>query len=89
MGIVYMLATKNDHYIGSTIHKLNQRISQHKYDYNSWLNEKKHYCNSFEIIKNDNYEVNKDKKKQYDKEYYENNKEEIRKQQKEYYEKNK
>lgn len=57
MGVVYMLASENDHYIGSTIYKLNKRISQHKSQYKRWLNEKTTYCNSYEIIKNEKYEV--------------------------------
>lgn len=58
MGVVYMLVFENLHYIGSTIRKLNERIQSHKIDYKSYLDKKrKYYCSSFDIIKNDNYEV--------------------------------
>jgi len=57
MGVVYMLAFENLYYIGSTIKKLKERIIIHKSYYKKWLEKKTNYCSSFEIIKNDNYEV--------------------------------
>jgi len=58
MGVVYMLAFENLYYIGSTIQKLNERLSIHKCDYKKWLNKTtKKYCYAYDIIKNDNYEV--------------------------------
>ena len=57
MGVVYMLAFENLYYIGSTIQKLNERINEHKSRYKRWLNKKTHYCSSYEIIKNKDYNV--------------------------------
>ena len=44
-------------YIGSTIQTLYSRISKHKYDYKRYLNNKYCYVSSFEIIKNNNYQI--------------------------------
>lgn len=44
-------------YIGSTTQDLNIRISDHKKDYNAWLQGKIHYVTSFDIIKNNNYYI--------------------------------
>jgi hypothetical protein len=44
-------------YIGSTSQNLNSRLSQHKYFYNQYLNGKNIYYSSFEILKNNNYEI--------------------------------
>jgi hypothetical protein len=44
-------------YIGSTVQKLNIRISDHKKDYKAWLDGKIHYITSFDIIKNNNYYI--------------------------------
>jgi hypothetical protein len=57
MGIVYMLCYENLFYIGSTIATINSRIKRHKNFYEYWLNGKTNYCSSFEIIKNENYEL--------------------------------
>lgn len=59
MGVVYMLVFENLHYIGSTIQDLRQRINNHKFQYKGWLKDKTkyYYCNSFEIIQNENFEV--------------------------------
>lgn len=57
MGIVYMLAYGDMAYIGSTIRSMNERMIIHKSQYKRWLNENKIYCRSFDIIKNENYEI--------------------------------
>ena len=44
-------------YIGSTIQKLSKRLSNHRYDYKKYLNNKFHYVTSFKILKNDYYEI--------------------------------
>lgn len=42
------------YYIGSTNHKtLSHRLSKHKSNYKIWLNDKKKYTTSFEILKYD------------------------------------
>ena len=57
MGVVYMLVYQTLFYIGSTIQDLRRRINDHNSHYKRWLNKKQSYCSSFEIIKNNNYEV--------------------------------
>lgn len=57
MGVVYMLVYQTLFYIGSSIRTLNKRINEHNSRYKGWLNKKQSYCSSFEIIKNNNYEV--------------------------------
>ena len=44
-------------YVGSTTQELNQRISEHKSKYKSYLAGKYHYLTSFEIIKNNDYGI--------------------------------
>ena len=44
-------------YVGSTIQKLCERLRGHRTDYKSYLKGKQHYTTSFDIIKNDNYEI--------------------------------
>lgn len=45
-------------YIGSTTQNLNTRISDHKKDYNAWLDGKINWqCTSFAIIQFDNYYI--------------------------------
>tara|TARA_R110002126_G_scaffold190896_1_gene339042 strand:+ start:444 stop:890 length:447 start_codon:yes stop_codon:yes gene_type:complete len=57
MGIVYMLAYGDMTYIGSTIRSMNKRMNAHEYQYKRWLDRKSPYCSSFNIIKNENYEL--------------------------------
>tara|TARA_R110000868_G_scaffold53158_1_gene167141 strand:- start:53 stop:631 length:579 start_codon:yes stop_codon:yes gene_type:complete len=57
MGIVYMLSYGDMTYIGSTIRTMNNRMSSHKNQYKRWLEGKSYYCSSFDIIKNENYEL--------------------------------
>jgi len=47
----------NQIYIGSTTQNLKSRLSQHKYFYKQYLNGKNIYYSSFEILKNNNYEI--------------------------------
>ena len=44
-------------YVGSTIQKLCERLRGHRTDYKSYLKGKQHYTTSFDIIKNNNYEI--------------------------------
>ena len=58
-GNIYKLSCNvtNKIYIGSTTQSLNSRLSQHKYFYNQYLSGEKIYYSSFEILKNNNYEI--------------------------------
>ena len=48
----------NQIYIGSTCSTLTKRLSQHKTDFNCWLNgTTKKYVTSYKIIKNENYVI--------------------------------
>ena len=47
----------NQCYYGSTTKILDYRLQEHKNDYNSFLNNKKNYITSFEIIKNNDYKI--------------------------------
>jgi hypothetical protein len=44
-------------YIGSTLKSLSGRLSQHKSDYKRYLNGRFRYITSFEILKNENYNI--------------------------------
>jgi hypothetical protein len=54
-GKIYSIKSKetDDIYIGSTIKSLKTRLQNHKSDYKSYQNGKKHYLTSFEIVKYD------------------------------------
>ena len=60
-GKIYELVdlTNNNKYYGSTVQDLKLRKSGHVRDYKKYLNENKNYSyiSSFEIIKNNNYEI--------------------------------
>jgi hypothetical protein len=84
VGRIYKLIdnTNGNIYIGSTTQILSYRLSKHKSDYRNYLNNKRHYITSFDIIKNDDYRIElikyviyKDKKELYQREryYIENN----------------
>lgn len=47
----------NNIYYGSTIQPLYKRINDHKKSYRRFLNNKFHYLTSFEIIKNNNFNI--------------------------------
>ena len=52
--------TNNNIYIGSTTLKISNRLAEHRRLYKFYLNNnenKKYKCTSFEIIKNNNYEI--------------------------------
>ena len=49
--------TNDNIYIGSTIKQLNERLKGHEKAYKSYLNCKYHYVTSFEILKNDDYQI--------------------------------
>ena len=49
--------TNGNIYIGSTTQKLTQRLGEHTRKYKLYCNEKYGYTSSFDIIKNDNYEI--------------------------------
>jgi hypothetical protein len=58
VGKIYKIIdnTNGNIYIGSTTQTLNQRLNEHKCDYNRYLNNKiRKHCTSSEIIKNNNY----------------------------------
>ena len=44
-------------YVGSTIQKLSQRLSEHKGKYKLYLKGKTNFITSFDIIKNNNYQI--------------------------------
>ena len=44
-------------YVGSTCLTLSQRLNQHEYDYKRYLNGKRGYVTSFEILEHDNYQI--------------------------------
>ncbi len=48
----------NKIYIGSTTNpRLSQRKAKHKCDYKRYINDKRGYVTSFEIVKNNNFEI--------------------------------
>ena len=49
--------TDGNIYIGSTVQTLAQRLSGHRANYKCYLNNKKNYTSSFDIIKNNNYHI--------------------------------
>jgi hypothetical protein len=50
--------TTNNVYIGSTTKQyLSQRLTQHKADYNRFLKGKQHFITSYDIIKNNDYDI--------------------------------
>ena len=49
--------TTGNIYIGSTTQSLSQRLGNHTKDYKRYCNGGFHYVSSFEIIKNENYEI--------------------------------
>ncbi len=49
--------TNSQCYIGSTIESLRRRLSKHRAHYKQFQNNKKNYISSFEILKNDNYDI--------------------------------
>lgn len=53
-------------YIGSTIQKLNQRLSQHKNQYKRYVKGLRHYMTSYEIIKNNDYSIELIEEVEYD-----------------------
>jgi len=58
-GKIYKLVclTTGNIYYGSTCQTLSKRLYQHEYKYLDYVNNIYHYCASFEIIKNNNYEI--------------------------------
>lgn len=44
-------------YYGSTIQNMSKRLGQHKDKYKSYINGRHHYVSSFDILKNNNYEM--------------------------------
>jgi hypothetical protein len=59
-GYIYKLwsSQTDDIYIGSTKEKyLCNRMSKHKYNYNSWLNGTQHYVTSYELLKYDDCKI--------------------------------
>ena len=58
-GKIYKLIDNinGNEYYGSTIQTLQNRKSEHVKKYKQYLNKKYHYVSSFEIIKNNNYEI--------------------------------
>tara|TARA_R100000951_G_scaffold100344_1_gene91118 strand:+ start:92 stop:685 length:594 start_codon:yes stop_codon:yes gene_type:complete len=58
-GKIYELIdlSNNKKYYGSTVQTLKQRKTKHVANYKLYLNKKTNYVSSFEIIKNNNYEI--------------------------------
>ena len=56
-GTVYQIVdrTNNNFYIGSTTEPLSIRLSKHKSDYRRYNDNKTHFKQSYEIIKNNNF----------------------------------
>ena len=44
-------------YVGSTTKTLSERLRGHENSYNSYLKGKSHYVTSFDILKNDDYQI--------------------------------
>ena len=44
-------------YVGSTTKTLSQRLRRHEYDYKAYLNGTYGYVTSYEILKNDDYQI--------------------------------
>jgi len=59
LGKIYKIVdnTSEKVYIGSTCKTLKRRLSYHVYDYKYYLQGKYSYVSSFEIIKNNDYEI--------------------------------
>ena len=60
-GIIYKITNNlyNETYYGSTIETLNQRMIAHKKNYNLFLKNKPRWCQSFQIIMDDNFKAEK------------------------------
>jgi hypothetical protein len=58
-GKIYKIVdnTNDNIYIGSTCKLLCRRLAQHRYQYKKYLEEKKKYLTSFEILKNNDYDI--------------------------------
>jgi hypothetical protein len=60
LGKIYKIVdnTNNNIYIGSTCEPtLARRLASHRTNYNNYLKEKNNFTTSFDIIKNNNYEI--------------------------------
>ena len=60
-GIIYKITNNlyNETYYGSTIQTLKERINEHKRHFNQFLDDKTQWCQSFQIIMDGNYKVEK------------------------------
>ena len=58
-GKIYKITdnTNDNIYIGSTCQTLEKRLSRHKYDYDRFLKGVYHHITSFDILKNNNYQI--------------------------------
>jgi hypothetical protein len=58
-GKIYEIVDKTNgkRYIGSTTQSLSKRLAKHREDYDRYLKKKQHYISSFEILKNNNYDI--------------------------------
>ena len=54
LGKIYRITGNGKCYIGSTIQSLDDRLTQHKYDYRKYLNGKYHYTTSYECVSDEN-----------------------------------
>lgn len=59
IGYIYKITSPqtNKYYIGSTVSPINIRFSNHKSDYDRYLNGKHNYVSSFEVVKFPNAEI--------------------------------
>ena len=58
-GTIYKIVdnTNDNIYIGSTTQSLSKRLTTHRESYKQYLNNKMNYITSFEILRNNNYEI--------------------------------
>lgn len=57
MGIVYLLTFGKLGYVGSTMETMKERMKLHHKAYKRWLNGNESNCGSYNIIKNEGYEI--------------------------------
>ena len=59
IGFIYCIIdnTNGKYYIGSTIRNIGERLQNHEYHYNYYIQGKTHYISSFEIITNNDYSI--------------------------------
>lgn len=56
-GIIYKLVSGKKVYIGSTIQPFPKRLSEHRSEYRRYVDGKRPYCSSFDVIKDKDCKV--------------------------------